>query len=57
MLLGVILLDKTTEMSTLGLNHVPVKSIVRTRERPKIQKFKDFYYFFVVSVEIDPKIA
>jgi magnesium/cobalt transport protein CorA len=38
---------------TLNLDNVPIKGILRTTERPKIYKFKDYYHFFIVSVEMD----
>lgn len=39
--------------TVLQLDKMPVKGILRTQERPKIFKFKDFYHFYIVSVEID----
>ena len=38
---------------TLHLDNVPVKGILRTVERPKIFKFKNYYHFFIISVEVD----
>lgn len=38
---------------TLHLDNVPVKGILRTVERPKIFKFKNYYHFFIISVERD----
>jgi magnesium/cobalt transport protein CorA len=38
---------------TLRLEKVPVKGILRISERPKIYKFKDYYHFFIISVEMD----
>jgi magnesium/cobalt transport protein CorA len=38
---------------SLNLKDVPIKSILNIAERPKIEKFQDFYRFFVVSVEND----
>lgn len=57
-LLWINILERDSEAieqvaSALKLTKVPVKGILRTRERPKIFKFKDFYHFFIVSVEID----
>lgn len=37
--------------TVLQLENVPIKGVLRTHERPKIFKFKDFYHFFIVSVE------
>lgn len=37
----------------LRLQNVPIKGVLRTHERPKIFKFKDFYHFYIVSVESD----
>jgi len=37
----------------LQLSKVPIKGILRTSERPKIYKFKDFYHFFIISVETE----
>ncbi|MBA4120889.1 MAG: magnesium transporter CorA family protein [Acidobacteria bacterium] len=39
--------------TALHLIKVPIKGILRTRERPKIFKFQDFYHFFIISVEVD----
>jgi len=39
--------------TVLKLTNVPIKGILRTRERPKIYKFQDFFHFFIVSVEAD----
>ncbi len=39
--------------TVLHLENVPIKGVLRTHERPKIFKFKDFYHFFIVSVEND----
>jgi len=39
--------------TALKLTNVPIKGILRTRERPKIYKFQDFFHFFIVSVEAD----
>lgn len=36
----------------LGLKNIPVKSILNVSERPKIDKFDDFYRLFVVSAGI-----
>jgi len=36
----------------LRLQNIPIKGVLRTHERPKIYKFRDFYHFFVVSVEV-----
>jgi magnesium transporter len=41
--------------SFLQLKHVPVRSILNVSERPKIDRFNDFYRFFVVSVENNEK--
>jgi magnesium/cobalt transport protein CorA len=38
---------------TLRLEKVPLKGILRVSERPKIYKFKDYYHFFIISVEMD----
>ena len=45
--------EETIERVTAAfeLHDVPIKGIVRTHEKPKIYKFKDFYHFFIVSVE------
>ncbi len=37
----------------LHLEKVPLKGILRVSERPKIFKFKDYYHFFIISVEMD----
>jgi len=37
-------------ISVLGLKNVPVKSILNVSERPKIERFDDFFRFFIVSV-------
>lgn len=39
--------------AALQLDKVPIKGILRVRERPKIFKFKDYYHFFIISVEMD----
>jgi magnesium transporter len=38
---------------TLNLQDVPIKNILNISERPTIEKFRDFYRLFVVSVNID----
>lgn len=38
---------------TLGLENIPIEGILRIAERPKVFKYKDFYHFFIVSVDID----
>ncbi len=38
---------------TLHLEKVPIKGILRIAERPKIFKFKEYYHFFIISVEMD----
>lgn len=45
--------DETIEqtISVLGLKNVPVKSILDVSERPKIDKFEDFFRFFIASVK------
>lgn len=35
-----------------GLENFPLKSILDVSERPKIDKFNDFYRFFIISVEV-----
>lgn len=40
-------------IEVLHLDQVPIKSILSTRQRPKIFKTQHFYHFFVVSVERD----
>ena len=57
-LLWVNILERDAEAVTrvttaLNLTKVPLKGILRTRERPKIFKFQDFYHFFIISVEVD----
>jgi magnesium transporter len=42
---------------TLYLEKVPVKGILRVAERPKIFKFKDYYHFYIISVETDERGA
>jgi magnesium transporter len=37
----------------VGLENVPVKSILNISERPKIDIFEDFYRLFIVSVRLD----
>lgn len=37
----------------LHIENVPMKGILRTTERPKIFAFKDYYHFFIISVERD----
>ncbi len=37
--------------AALKLEEVPIKGILRTNERPKIYTHKDFYHFFIISVE------
>lgn len=45
--------EKTIEQITdkLGIRNVPLKSLATTDERPKLDKFEDFYRFFVLAVE------
>ena len=38
---------------TLQLKCVPIEGILRVAERPKVFKYKDFYHFFIVSVDSD----
>lgn len=48
--------DETTVKrvtETLRLESVPVKGILRVSERPKIYKFKDYYHFYIISVEMN----
>lgn len=35
----------------LGIEEAPLESILNVGERPKLDKFEDFYRFFIVSVE------
>ncbi|HEY0428661.1 MAG TPA: CorA family divalent cation transporter [Pyrinomonadaceae bacterium] len=46
--------EKTIEptISALQMENVPVKTILNVSERPKIDKFEDFYRLFIVSVEV-----
>lgn len=39
--------------AALNFEKMPVKGILRTHERPKIYKYKDFYHFYIISVEND----
>ncbi|MGC2235131.1 MAG: CorA family divalent cation transporter [Pyrinomonadaceae bacterium] len=45
---------KTIEgvVSALQIKNAPVKSILDISERPKIEKFEDFFRFFIISVKI-----
>ncbi len=43
------LIRETTDR--LQIENVPLKSILSTRERPKIDKFEDFYRIFIASAE------
>jgi magnesium/cobalt transport protein CorA len=45
--------EKTVEYvsKVLRLEKIPLRGILRIYERPKIYKFKDFYHFFIISVE------
>lgn len=38
-------------VAAIGLEDVPVESILNVSERPKIDIFEDFYHFFIVSVK------
>ena len=40
-------------VEVLHLEKVPMKGILRISERPKIFKFKEFYHFFIISVEMN----
>lgn len=42
-------------VSALGIKNVPVKSILKTPNRPKIDIFEEFYRFFIVSVKTSEK--
>jgi magnesium transporter len=46
--------EKTIErvIKKLGVEKVPLESILNVGERPKLEKFEDFYRFFIVSVEL-----
>ncbi len=39
--------------TVLQLKNIPFKSIMNISERPRLEKFPDFYRFFIVSVEFD----
>ena len=57
-LLWVNILERDEEIiehvtQTLHLEKVPMKGILRISERPKIFKFKEFYHFFIISVEMN----
>lgn len=41
--------------SILNLKDIPFKTILNISERPKLDKFEQFYRFFIVSVEFDDK--
>ena len=36
---------------SLNLTEIPTKRILRVYERPRISKFRDYYHFFIISVE------
>jgi len=40
-------------VEVLHLEKVPMKGILRISERPKIFKFKEFYHFFIISVQMN----
>jgi magnesium transporter len=40
-------------VSALEIENAPVKSILDSSERPKIDKFENFYRFFIVAVQSD----
>lgn len=40
-------------VSALDLKKAPVKSVLSISKRPKIDRFEDFFRFFIVSVKID----
>ena len=42
-------------LSALGLKQIPLKSILNDSERPRIDIFKDYYRFFIVSVKTNSK--
>ena len=46
-------IDQT--ISVLEIKNVPVKSILDVSERPKIDKFEDFFRFFIASVKTTDK--
>ena len=39
----------------LGIEDVPIHSIIKDSSRPKVDKFEDFFRFFIVSVQFDEK--
>lgn len=41
--------------SVLDIEDVPIKSILDVSERPKLDKFENFYRFFIVAVQTDGK--
>jgi magnesium transporter len=45
------LIERVAEI--LRMENAPVKSILNIAERPKIDKFGDFFRFFIVSVKVD----
>lgn len=47
------LIRQTTDK--LQLKNAPLKSLLKTRERPKLDKFDDFYRLFIISVEVQPQ--
>ena len=55
-LLWITILERKSETieriaELLKIENVPIESLLNISERPKIDKFKDFYRFFIVSVE------
>jgi magnesium transporter len=57
-LLWINILERDSEAlkqvkAALNFEKMPIKGILRTHERPKIYKFKDFYHFYIISVETD----